>query len=99
MVAVAQYHLDVPRSRDENLTYRQSLIEQASECTLRQTALLKMCADDVLFWINSFIWQFNPNPIGDQLEVGPFITWDFQEEGVRQIEASIDERFNLRFEK
>ncbi len=34
-----------------------------------------MCKVDILFWINSFVFQVNPN----KNEVGPFITWPFQE--------------------
>jgi hypothetical protein len=42
-----------------------------------------MCREDVLFYINAFVWQFNPRKLGSS--VGPFITWDFQETATRQI--------------
>ncbi len=41
-------------------------------------ALLEECKRDILFFINSFVWQFNPKKKDDN-RVGPFITWDFQE--------------------
>jgi hypothetical protein len=41
-----------------------------------------MCREDIFFWISLFCWQQNPKHVGT--EIGPFITWDYQEEGLRQ---------------
>lgn len=39
-----------------------------------------MCKEDILAYINLFVWQFNPKKKGRQ--VGPFITWDYQEDAL-----------------
>ena len=45
-----------------------------------QKALREFCKQDILFYINLFVWQFNPKKKGRQ--IGPFITWDYQEEAL-----------------
>lgn len=50
-----------------------------------QQALLQACRDDILFFINVFVYQQNPNPVGDgSPEIGPFITWEFQDRAICQ---------------
>jgi hypothetical protein len=62
--------------------------------------MLEACRLDVLFWINAFVYQFNPNAMGEgSREIGPFITWDFQDEAVRTILGCIRDRRDLLIEK
>lgn len=59
-----------------------------------------MCKQDILFFVNTFVWQYNPNAIGkSSTSVGPFITWDLQEDLVRVVLDCISERRDLVIEK
>ncbi len=80
MLSPGKWHLDVPKGYLENLQWRRWVLQQAHGDRNIQRGLLAMCRDDVLFFINTFVWQFNPKHFGD--EVGPFITWDFQDEAL-----------------
>lgn len=63
----------------------------SADTPARQKDLLEHSAADIHFWINTFVWQFNPNTIGEgSLRVGPFITWDFQDEAISTILRCID---------
>jgi hypothetical protein len=95
-----KYYLDIPKRRLENLAYRAKLLEKASKSRALQQDLYKACSEDIFFYINSFGWQFNPNAIGESpCRVGPFITWDFQDEAVSIILNSIEKRKDLLIEK
>lgn len=61
---------------------------------------MEMCRQDILFFINTFVWQFNPNTIGRaSAKVGPFVTWDFQNDAVRSILKCIEDRNDCVIEK
>src|SRR5581483_8104985 len=47
------------------------------------------------------VWEYNPNAIpgGVSEEVGPFITWEFQEDAIRTILDCIERRNDLVIEK
>lgn len=62
-----------------------------------QEGLRRKCQDDLLFYVNAFVWQFNPRERGE--EVGPFLTWDFQEEAMRVMLRCIEEGEDLVIEK
>lgn len=68
---------EVPKGEVENLPFRDFILEIAALDEDAQDALRVACREDILFWINVFVWQFNPQHKGR--EVGPFITWDFQD--------------------
>jgi hypothetical protein len=92
----SEYRL-LPKDAIANVDYRIKLYERAEGDPAFQRAMRALCADDILFWINSFVWQYNPNING--AEFGPFITWDFQDEAVAIVLSSIEERRDLFIEK
>lgn len=50
--------------------------------------VMAVCRRDPIFFINCFIWQYNPDLVED--EVGPFITWPFQEEALVGADREVD---------
>lgn len=74
----ADHHLTVPRDLRRNIAFRDDLLAAAENDAAVQRELWRMCRDDVLFWINAFMWQFDPSKhdIGAKL---PFITFPIQE--------------------
>lgn len=96
MLSPGKYHLEVPKSLAANLEYR-SRILAAVTTPSEAEAFRRMCATDILFYINACVWQFNPNKPGD--EVGPFITWDFQDEVILTLLACVHEGKDVVMEK
>jgi len=76
------YHLQVPRDPKTNILWRRDLLAWAKGNPKRQAALTEACAQDILFWINAFIWQNDPRKKEEESRaerVGPFCTWPIQE--------------------
>lgn len=78
ILSPAKFHLDVPRNLDLNLVKRQSILSLAVGNRSVHAELVDMCRQDVLFYINLFVYQFNPSKRGGAA-VEPFITYPFQE--------------------
>ena len=58
--------------------------------------LRAMCAEDSLFYINAFVWTYDPRlPISDI----PFVTYDYQDAFVDEINDCIAEKEDLFIEK
>jgi len=72
------HHRKVPRDAAENVEYRKRLLERARGDRDFQRGVVQMCREDILFYINSFVWQFNPKKEPNE-RVGPFVTWRCQE--------------------
>lgn len=78
---VTEWHRWVPRALGANLAWRRRVLEQCRVDGTVRRAVRELCRRDLLFFINTFVWQFNPRA-KQAGEVGPFITWDFQEEAL-----------------
>lgn len=77
-----QWYKEVPTSLRENLEFRRKLLLTARNNPKAQAGFLEMCRLDLFFYINAFVWQHNPNKIGD--EYGPMIAYAFQAEALRE---------------
>lgn len=75
MLSPGQWHKIVPKDLEKNLKYRLRVLKKASEDVGFQRYLTARCKEDILFWINTFVVQINP----DIREKGPFICWPYQE--------------------
>lgn len=80
----------VPRDLARNLLWRKHVFASvASDATGRKrAALMEESRNDFLFWVNTFVWQFNPNAIANSassasVRSGPFVTWPRQDEMAR----------------
>jgi len=83
MYSPGDYHKSVPRDPIENLKFRLWLQEKCLAEPEYRRAVRHMCETDILFWINTFVWQYNPKPSGRfTKEIGPFITWDYQDHAI-----------------
>src|ERR1019366_1516657 len=97
MLSPGKQHLLVPKGIEENYRYRLAILEQAKGDEAFQRGLLEVCKNDILFWINTFAWQFNPEHFGE--ETGPFLTWPFQEEAIRDLLEAIEDREDAVWQK
>jgi hypothetical protein len=75
-----KWHLKVPRDPRENARFRIALLKAAEFDPVLQAGIMEVCEQDILFFINVFIIQFNPKK--KRIPVGPFITWLCQEDAL-----------------
>lgn len=65
----------VPKLPDLNLAYRAELLGRAASDAGLQRDLIYACKVDLLFWINSFCWLFEPRMERGRKKVVPFVTY------------------------
>lgn len=79
-LSTGRFHEQVPRGLKKNLRWRRNLLDLADGDREVRRELRRMCKDDCLFYINSFVWQFNPGRSKEgAAAVHPFITFPVQE--------------------
>lgn len=72
------YHL-VPKSRRENIKFRGAMRKFGAGDRANARMLWVACSRDILFWINTFVYAFDPR-IVDGDPRGPFITYPYQDD-------------------
>ena len=98
MIGVADWNKDVPRNLVANLEYRKKLLLACRDDEAKQRAMREACRQDLVFYVDSFVWQYNPKKkkrtseyvnysiVEDETvrgpRVAPFILWEFQEEAM-----------------
>lgn len=75
MLSPGKLHEAIPRDVEGNVAWRALVLEACRTDRAMRAAIMEVCRNDCLFWINTFVWQFNP----ELMEEGPFITWPYQE--------------------
>lgn len=99
-----QWHLRVPKETRDNVRFRLWVLRYCRKHPEARKGVIEMCRRDILFWINTFVWQFNPNALGDDRHtwsksVGPFVTADYQDDVVRTLIECVRERKDVVIEK
>lgn len=97
MLSPGKWNEWVPREWRLNLRKRDVLLAYADRGEAERAALWQMCKEDILYYINVFVWQFNPNKLGDEL--GVFVTWEFQEAAIRELLGCVEEGEDAVIEK
>ena len=55
-----------------------------------QQALRDACREDILYWINTFVWTYDPRVTADGLSPKlPFVTWPYQDNGFLVLDESL----------
>lgn len=81
ILSPGKWHLEVPRDIDDNIAVRAAVLAEARTDRAFRKLLLHHCKHDILFYINLFVFQFNPSKRGDDA-VLPFITYEFQDRAI-----------------
>jgi len=87
---------EYPREFFANLEFRNNILEYCSKSEQNRRAIWIKCARDPLFYINTFVYTFDPRL---EPNVIPFITYAFQDHAVHRIIKAIDEGRDLAIEK
>lgn len=92
------YHI-VPKTVPENLAFRKGVLEMGYADPDVAQDLWVVCSRDMLFWINTFAYTFDPRKaIDDQFPILPFITYEFQDTAFIEMQRAIG-RYDLLIEK
>jgi len=92
------YHL-VPKDVAANLEFRRKVLEAGYADQKVAEDLWIACSRDMLFWINTFTYTYDPRKVLDgKYPVLPFITYEFQDPPFLQMQSAIG-RHDLLVEK
>lgn len=86
------WHRRVPRDRLENLRFRLELGKACARDKRLRREVLEACRTDILFWVNAFVFVFEPR----QRRTFPCATWPFQDDAILAIVEAIREGAKLR---
>lgn len=81
----------VPKELEANLEFRVAMLKWAAESPANQQTLMAACARDIIFFADVFVWALDVKRYPDEPD-RPFITWNFQEDVLRDIDAAIGKR-------
>lgn len=86
-----------PKTIVSNLKWRAHVLTAAEDDRDLQDALWQACRMDVLFWLNTFCWLYEPRPRFDHHDHRlpmkiPFVTWPHQDKAIREIVANLGMR-------
>lgn len=81
------YYDIVPKTLLANIEFRKELVKLGCESKENAEELWIMCARDILFYINSFCWTYDPR-ITDSSRTIPFITYPFQDDTIKSLMES-----------
>jgi hypothetical protein len=79
---VDEYYAGVPKNFEENLKFRSQALDMAMSTPEVREELWIACSRDLLFYVNTFGWTYDPRKSKGVL---PFITYPFQDEALLQI--------------
>jgi hypothetical protein len=80
-MSAPHYHM-VPKQPAANLQFRKELLLMAASDPGAAAQIKTLCAEDLLFYVNTFCWTYDPRPDGNRPPVTPFNTYAFQDEAM-----------------
>lgn len=76
----------VPKTLRRNVRYREWLNGKAANDTGLQQAIKEVCRNDILFYVNSFLFTYDPRLVEKKI---PFITYPYQDDAIREIQDAM----------
>ena len=99
MLGVGAWHEKVPAGRVKNLAFRRRLNADCRADAGLRKAVREACRADIRFYVNAWVWQFNPRRKGTADEIDPFVTWDFQGDALLKLLGAIENDHDALIEK
>ncbi|MBE3144999.1 MAG: hypothetical protein IMZ61_13940 [Planctomycetes bacterium] len=81
-----------------NLQYRKRILKAGYESEEVAKELWIACKRDPFFWINTFVWTYNPKVIPRET-TRPMVTYDFQDNALWKLFSSVVNQLDLHQEK
>jgi len=85
-----------PKDREENIIYRDEVLRLADKDDAFRDLEKKKFFSDILYAFNVFFWTYDPRVPPHHL---PFITYDFQDDAILEINQAIEDGEDLLIEK
>lgn len=85
-----------PSEIEENKRYRLDVLIKAQDDPVLQALLKKKCEEDILFFINTFGWTYDPRQEPSDL---PFITYQYQDDALLTLVSCIEHERDAGIEK
>jgi hypothetical protein len=85
----------VPKTLKENLEYRRKILTWAQKSKQNRADLLDICRSDILYFINTFLYLYEPRPsdlVGTKSHFIPFITYGYQDKAFLQMDEALGYR-------
>ena len=78
----------IPKRHIENLKWRRGIIRACNDNEEIKKEVWIACKRDMLFYINTFVWTFDPRPDmeGNALGIVPFNTYKFQDDALIEMQ-------------
>ena len=86
----------VPKGLRENLRWRRQLLRKAAGSKQLRADLKLLCAKDLLFYVNGFVWTYDPRK---KARVLPMVTWPFQDRTLLDMQRAIVDGHDALVEK
>lgn len=87
----------VPRESSANLRWRKNALWDGAKVPGAAKALREQCAEDILFWVNTFCFTFDPRL--ERQKVVPFTTYPFQDDALLKLVEAIRKGYDVGIEK
>ena len=93
-----------PKESEYNLAFRANLLSLAQDDKGAQEAVKALCAESCNYWINVFVWTYDPRgdrytSLGYDTSHMPFITWEFQDQYIDDVVKAIEGSYDMLTEK
>ena len=82
MLSPGRYYPLVPKDIKANVRFRARALRHCQGNRAAQRAMIEACRQDLLLWVNLWVWQVDPKRKGDQGKPGPFVTYPFQDQAL-----------------
>ncbi len=92
-----RWHERVPKDLRGNLAWRRAVCRRMAEDESFAAGIRQMCAEDPLFWINGFVWTYDPRR-SPRTKI-PMITYEFQDDSIRDLVAAVESGSDVLLEK
>ncbi len=86
------------KTESGNLSFRAKVIESCMTSEDSRRSYWSMCARDILFYINTFGWTYDPR-LAPSSTIIPFITYDFQDVAIDESLEAVYNKHDLLTEK
>lgn len=90
------WYKHVPKDKIQNVHFRRFIMERAEADKELQKQILIACREDILFYVNTFLFLYEPRERSTDI---PFITYPYQDKVLTEILAAIRDREPLLMQK